>query len=627
MTLRYDGSRTLTSATISATARGIARGKITPVTLTPFTAAKITTALQGVQSYYLTLPHKSVSSDLQALAAHMTASGKFASATVATGGIDATFPNGAETLIFADKPEDLAGSFQKRRTTSVRRAPVRAHDAPLSPPNSHEVAFLVNESGDPAFHPERQQAFATAFAFDGFTSVNGYGTDALDVTLANIQALSTGHPIDFLDVATHGMVDDGGTYWWTSTTAPTDVSLAMYAKDLTAGNVATSTALNAVVPYGPFFAFNANFLAKDLTFNSGAIIDNQSCHGENRRIVNGPAKLSARGVGRYYGWTLAVEEEDADGTDAFMLDRLLGEQSPSVTGLDQYARQRMPPQRPFPLDQVYDVMETEGRSGPLSGWSPGLPYNISEVRKGYDSTFIYTDFGGESIAHPPIEYALPSIEYLAVNEDTSTLDVFGTFPAATGGVAISNPSGTATPSPRSWTTTKVEVPIPGAGAGAWGLVSVIDGGIESNAVPLTLWSGTLAYGAKGTITSERGDSGSGSLNETATFNVNVRADVHQTVVNIDTTPEPQNLAFSNLENNSNGVGTAFDETFTSSYSYCSGCTVTYGLASPAPTMAPFSTLGMGPQSSSSSSSTPGPMCNDGLAGPQGTPIRMCFVGS
>jgi hypothetical protein len=635
VTLAYDGSSSLSSATISATAPGIAPRKIKPAMFAPFTAAQITSALQSVESYYLTLPHRSVSSDLQAIAAHMTASGKFASATVATGGIDATFPNGAETLIFADKPEDLAGPYQQRRATSLRGAAVRAHDEPLSPPNSHEVAFLVNESGDRAFHPQRQQTFAAAFTADGFTSGNGYGVDALDVTLENIGALSTGHPIDFLDIATHGFVDKGGTYWWTSTTAPSPASLATYAKDLTClprpctPNVATSTVLDAYVPYGPFFAFNANFLAKDLTFNPGAIIDNQSCHGQDQSIKNGPTQLRARGVGRYYGWTLAVIAEDADGTDAFMLDRLLGEQYASQTGLNQYATQRTPPQRPFPLDQVYDAMEREGRSGPLSEFSPGLPYNISELGKRLDSIFIYTDFGGESVAHPPIEYALPSIEYLAVDEDTSTLNIFGTFPSVTGGVAISNPSGTASPSPKSWTTTKIEVPVPAAGAGAWGLVSVIDGGIESNAVPLTLWSGTLAYVANGTLTSDFGQSGSGSLNETAAFNVAVRADVHQTVVNIDTTPEPQNLAFSNLENNSNGVGTAFNETFSfpgSGGCPAGGCNVTYGLASPAPTMAPPSTLDMGAQTSSSSAA-PGPMCNDGLAGPQGNtnPNVFCAV--
>lgn len=97
VTLAYDGSSSLTSATISATAPGIAPGKIRSATFAPFTAAMITTVLQGVESHYLTLPHHSLSSDLQALAARMTASGKFASAAVVTGGIDATFPNGAET--------------------------------------------------------------------------------------------------------------------------------------------------------------------------------------------------------------------------------------------------------------------------------------------------------------------------------------------------------------------------------------------------------------------------------------------------------------------------------------------------------------------------------------------------
>ncbi|MBV8600649.1 MAG: hypothetical protein JO359_03685 [Candidatus Eremiobacteraeota bacterium] len=618
MTLTYDGSSSLTSATISATAPGIARGRITPATLTPFGATQVTTALQNVESYYLTLPHTSISSDLQALAAHMTASGQFAGATVATGGVDATFSNGAHALIFADKPEDLAGPYSSgAKMTSAREAAVWVRNGPLSAPNPHEVAFLVNESGDSAFHPQRQQAFAAAFTTEGFTSGAGYGVDALDVTLDNIAALGTSHNIDFLDMATHGMVDHDGTYWWQSDTQVSNASLQAYFKDLAGNNVAFSIPLAAGYSSKPFvdFAFGAGFLANHLAFNSGAIVDNQSCFGQSASIKHGPLDLKSRGVLRYYGWTEVVEDQDADGTDAFMLDRLLGEQSPSKTGLDQYAPQRTPPQRPFALDQVNAIMQTEGRSGPLSGNSYGLPYTISDITNGRStkrySTFYESDFGGELVANPPIEYALPSIEAVGVSEGTpSLLYIAGTFPATTGSVTITNSFGTAMPAPTSWTPTLIQVPIPATGAGAWGVVSVTSGGIASNAVPLTLWTGNLTYQASGTLTSWATDAGSGSFNVGANVYVAVRADVHPTVVTIDATPEPQNLVFSNVAPNSSAAGTAYNWAFTSSAGDCPGCNVTIAIASPAPTMAPFNQLNM-------SFAYPGPSCNNGSPGPQG----------
>ena len=45
-----------------------------------------------------------------------------------------------------------------------------------------------------------------------------------------------------------------------------------------------------------------------------------------------------------------------------MFDRMLGEQSPSQTGMDQFVAQRTPPQRPFALPFVEAVMQTEDRS-------------------------------------------------------------------------------------------------------------------------------------------------------------------------------------------------------------------------------------------------------------------------
>jgi hypothetical protein len=64
---------------------------------TPLTAAQITQAAASAQSYYLTLPHISLASDLTTLAAYMVSSGKFSAAAVSPGGISATLPDGSNT--------------------------------------------------------------------------------------------------------------------------------------------------------------------------------------------------------------------------------------------------------------------------------------------------------------------------------------------------------------------------------------------------------------------------------------------------------------------------------------------------------------------------------------------------
>jgi hypothetical protein len=71
------------------------------------------------------------------------------------------------------------------QTREHARHPARGRfDLPLSPPNAHEIAILVNEldtSG--AFQPTRQFAYGNAFTQSGFGAATGFGVDAVDVTL------------------------------------------------------------------------------------------------------------------------------------------------------------------------------------------------------------------------------------------------------------------------------------------------------------------------------------------------------------------------------------------------------------------------------------------------------------
>jgi len=596
--------------------------------LTPDQAAA---ALEGVETYYQTLPHTDPVADIDAVVAHMTSSGAFASATAGPGGITATLPDGETALVFADRLEDLTGSqTASARNRGVRRAQglCVVTDGPCgaAPVTAHEIAFFVNMVDHAAFTPQRQADFANAFGALGFPQA-GYGIDERGINLEDIDAIGTSRPLDFLDVATHGMVavdtNSGGYYYANLSTSPVNAAeKAAYAADFSAGRIAYAIYLAFQGPATlPSFAFTPDFLTTHLAFNPGAIVDNQSCFGQSSLIATAvQTKLQLAGAGRYLGWTKAVGATDADQTDAFLLDRTLGEASPSITTLDQYATQRTPPQRPFPLDDVETALASENRDGPLG--TIGEPYTVSNpgdplnnkfppVADGTIARFVVSDFGGESVANPPIVYALPTIERLAVTEvgEGGVLEIDGTFPAAKGSVTITLPSGTATSAPiGSWTANKILAAIPNQGAV---LVQVVGDGIASNVVPLTEWAGTLAYTESDKLTSLSGSSASGSgtgmlaLN----FNVAVRSDVHPTVVTIETTPAPQNLYFSGVERG-DSVGTPGD----SSGGFTSGAsTATFQRPGDAATMLPTSdyTFDLKP-----AQSAPAP-CNDASPGPSG----------
>jgi hypothetical protein len=119
---------------------------------------------------------------------------------------------------------------------------------------------------------------------------------------------------------------------------------------------------------------------------------------------------------------------------------------------------------------------------------------------------------------------------------------------------------------------------------------VIDGGIASNTVPLTAWSGQLAYGVSGNLSTWEGDNGSGSFNLQGVFTTLYRADVHPFVPTIDASPQPQTLDVSTLAAGSSGTFTSGSGSFTSSNSQsnmCQSCSISLGLASPQPTMVPL----------------------------------------
>jgi hypothetical protein len=618
-----------------------------PTSSFTMTAAQVTTALQGVQTTYQTLPHTSLRTDLSTLAAAMVSSKTYRSAIVVPGGIAAKLTDGTPVLVFADRMEDLGGaSASARLRTSV--APHRL-DLPLSAPNAHEIALLVNESDTSgAFMPVRQMAYGNAFTQSGFGASTGYGVDAVDVTIENLAAIGSGHPIDFLGMATHGVIGSDpdmplatNTYYaWLLSTPITAALITQYQNDYNAGNLISAIYITLQKQTATLvtFAFTPTFLTEQVHFNPGAILDNQSCWGQSPIIAsNVQGVLQTANVGRYIGWTKEVGGNDADQTDAFIFDRMLGEQSPSVTGLDSFANQRTPPQRPFPLDDIETAMGAETRNSPIEVVNE--PYTLSDngyainasappSADGTAARLIITDFGGESVANPPIEYSLPSISQLQVVENPSNgaLTILGSFPATPGNVQIRDAGGTYPLAPTAWATDHVTVTLPQGGSGSAGLVKVFYGTpgsssvIASNEVPLTQWSGSLVYNESDLLSTLGGQAGSGTGTLHTTFNIDFRADVHPVVPQIDFSPEPQNLTFNSIEGDSFAEITAFNGTFTSGGT--DPHTATFALVPtgpimvPAPTPLPPSTFDIGALAGQPSS------CNNGLSGPQSGPTNV-----
>ena len=622
-------------------------------TATPTSAASGTmispqaaaTALAGAVAYFNALPHQNLNSDLTTLAAHMVSSGQFSTAKVGYGGITATFSNGATAVLFADTPETLAyPPASPAASTAVHRNAVPANctasDAPLSDPTLHEVAFLVDECNG-VFNVTNATTMENAFINEGLQA-DGYGVDLQNLTLDNIAALSD-HHIDMLTLEGHGNVivekDGSNDFIMGSAQVVDAASSATYASDIMASpapRVAYSVVLAYPFPSSitkPLWAFTPAFVTENLNFNPGSIVFFHSCLSASPAIVNRlTSELALKNVGYYYGWSKSVISVDDDGTESYLIDRLLGEQPPdasNATGLAEIVPQDTPPERPFPLSDVNAALSTTFRRGPLAT-SNSTTETYDESDGGVDNLVDPPSQDGtiarlvisqpEAAPAPlPLLQSLPSItnmEMLSEGASSGTLGINGTFPAQQGFVVVTDSSGSHQVPIGVWSTTAITATLPSNGQTSAGMVTVEDAGmeIESNPVPLTLWSGQFTYNETDAIINFNGTTGMGSGTFGITANVNVRADVHPVVEAVDATPVPQNLYFEQVTGNS----TAAVSTLQGGYGYSNSNgdqTVTFSLIG-SPVMAPA----MPPLVNGTfelHAPLPGPVgsCNAGVSGP------------
>ncbi|HEX3467015.1 MAG TPA: hypothetical protein VHT05_02825 [Candidatus Elarobacter sp.] len=550
----------------------------------PASAAQVQTAGDAVIAHWKTLaPAGNPTAALTALAAFIKTQPGFVDAGVDLGAVWGLFGDGSVMVFYADHldgggtttssvrraapaatPRALPGARPRPGATrppavasSLRRAAPAAirHTAAAGAPI---VAFAVYDLGDPAFTAQRQHDFGQAMATAGYAT--NFQVQAPSFSLEWLQA-QAGTPFAMFDVSTHGGIaraKNAATrvYTLSTTTLVNSDNFVQYSPSVRAGQLVYGRALvgpdvtgaddiMALSSYGVTSAW----LISHMTFVPGALVDNQSCLGASpdAAVQSFITDLENAGAGLYMGWTKSVEATDSDETDAYIVDRLIGEQSPAVNAMPTYVSQQSPPQRPFQLTDILINLPSKMRTNPIRDGHnlPSESLDKSTAPAKYDvnsssppasdgplARFTYIGAGN---APPVTPIVPPSIAYVVVDEAASpqpTLSIYGEFSAQPGGVLIRS-GGDTELTVLSWSTSQIVAQLPSS-APANGQVIVGEDNVPSNFVPLTEWDGTYTLTRSYVLGNTfGGPDGSGHFAYTATLNMKLRSDVHSFATSID----------------------------------------------------------------------------------------------
>jgi len=516
---------------------------------TAFTPAQVIAALGSVQQHWNTLtlgsnPEAAIAS----LVAWIKTQPSFKDAGEEPGAVWATLADGQPAIFYVDRLADYAVAAPAARRVSPTRPMVPLARARAlrqdAGPTSGQVLFLVNALDTVAFTPSRQADFAIAFANAGYPGV----LSASSVTLENIVAAGS-KPTAYFDIATHGgngfnVYAQRDLYTLSSDTAVTADNYYQYHPEIRAAHLEYSLALldpdtDRNLPQSiPVYAFTSAWLTQHMKFAPGAVFVNTSCFGANvypagKAFVS---DLNAAGVGFYAGWTKSVDDLDADETDAYLIDRLLGEQIPSLNDLPKYVLQDSPPERPFQVNDILLELPKKPRDNPIRNGSD-LTYDLDTstqpkdldtnsskqpIADGASAKFTYIGYGTAQV----VPLVPPTIAFVNVDEAAApepTLTISGEFSQAEGDAYITEsnlPAAVALPI-LSWSPEQITVQLPPS-APQSGNIVVGELGVPSNLVPLTKWSGVYSLTRNYALSGD----GSGSFSYSSTLNVDLRGDVH-----------------------------------------------------------------------------------------------------
>ena len=287
-----------------------------------------------------------------------------------------------------------------------------------------------------------------------------------------------------------------------SNTEDTPANRVTYAPEIKAGRIVTNCEWVEVdgryiekCKEGDKLWITPAFIQHYWRFCANSLVFIHSCYSFLDPILNliiapitGDSATSGCGATAYAGWTMGGI---GDLPVRYFFDRLLGANLLGVIDSTEQRYKEHPPQRPFDLEHVLTDM---GKQGLLEAWDrdDNCTTNLRVARNSAGDLGILA----------------PSIEYVGIDETEKTVTLHGFFgrdqskirvfvqetlqvPAGLNGYELTRESS-------SDEKTIVCNGMPESGDGSAGyLVAVADygsaGAAASNAVPITLWKGSLVY--------------------------------------------------------------------------------------------------------------------------------------
>jgi hypothetical protein len=427
-----------------------------------FSEAQRGAAVQAIQAKMTALTAADGTVDVASLKAYMASRPELSNvASTGTGSIYGFFPDGVFYVAIANrKPTPGANANAKRGGPAPKmtsRRP-RRNGSEIGPKDQVRLANGLGLNG----FGDASPTIADYVSSRGYTPVT---------SSPGVEEMKTWHGDGAIYINTHGArlkLADGNTHvaLWTST--PYELGDTTYLPELlpdASGNsvMGISTGIYDTDAQGKplsetHYVVTDDWIAANLHLEPGSFVQLDVCNGG--LLADAFQSAGADLVG---GWSNSVQDTDGTRADLFVFDRF--------TGANQYAPESLP-ERPFDSASVERDLASRG-------WtlSPSAGEDGSLVLASFSFT------GGDTFA-----LLTPSIENMTVDEQAGRLTLKGIFGAqedssmvTVGGTELSN---------CDWGPTQVVCDIPPGGSGD---VVASKRDHDSNAVPLTEWTGTIDY--------------------------------------------------------------------------------------------------------------------------------------
>ncbi len=360
---------------------------------------------------------------------------------------DAPLPNIPQDKLRIDDPIETTNAAVQ---TARPKKPLTSLDALVTFPKSTDFFLFNGYHDDYAGVETHLSNLASWLSLHGYTDKAPFGRAA---TITNLKAVKnaglvyvhahggTGYVRQSSDpnspvVPVYGL----GTVSFRTANGSTDVLFEDLLMTNQVGYLITPSVfedgIEKVLKYktiaSPGYFITKEFVLNQWTFKPGAWVYMDVCKSADAGFRDACITV---GAGVYLGWDLGVRHVDAQETSEYMFSRLLGINS--LQGA-KYARAETVPQRPFPLDALYEDIDQRQRTA-----APDIPGTSSTLRTSvsrFNLPDVFTHLSlvahlqatrVENVIDPML---LPTIQQLFIDDqeslvynDTGILVVGGSF--------------------------------------------------------------------------------------------------------------------------------------------------------------------------------------------------------